>query len=58
MRRAPPWREPARRREGARHGRNLEMMAALLQRLDALDYGTVLPDMQSAETHGSGTGNH
>ena len=30
--------------EGAPHGRNLEGMAALLQRLQALGYGTVLPE--------------
>ena len=30
--------------EGAAHGRNVEMVAKLLQRLDALGYRTVLPD--------------
>lgn len=30
--------------EGAKHGRNLEILALLLQRLDALGYGTVLPE--------------
>jgi peptidoglycan/xylan/chitin deacetylase (PgdA/CDA1 family) len=30
--------------EGARHGRNVETLALLLQRLDALGYGTVLPE--------------
>ncbi len=30
--------------EGARHGRNVEMLARLLQRLDALGYRTVLPE--------------
>jgi peptidoglycan/xylan/chitin deacetylase (PgdA/CDA1 family) len=30
--------------EGAPHGRNLEGMALLLQRLDALGYGTLLPE--------------
>jgi peptidoglycan/xylan/chitin deacetylase (PgdA/CDA1 family) len=30
--------------EGARHGRNVEAIARLLQRLDALGYGTVLPE--------------
>lgn len=39
--------------EGAAHGRNLETMAALLQRLEALGYRTVLPDVPNAETHGS-----
>ncbi len=29
--------------EGAAHGRNVEMVATLLQRLDALDYRTMLP---------------
>lgn len=30
--------------EGARHGRNVEMIALLLQRMRASGYGTVLPD--------------
>jgi peptidoglycan/xylan/chitin deacetylase (PgdA/CDA1 family) len=30
--------------EGARHGRNVEALALLLQRLDALGYGTLLPE--------------
>ena len=30
--------------EGARHGRNVETLALLLQRLDALGYSTVLPE--------------
>jgi hypothetical protein len=30
--------------EGAAHGRNVETLAALLVRLDALDYRTVLPE--------------
>jgi peptidoglycan-N-acetylglucosamine deacetylase len=30
--------------EGARHGRNVEAVALLLQRLEALGYGTVLPE--------------
>ena len=30
--------------EGARHGRNVEMIASLLRRMDALGYGTVLPE--------------
>ena len=30
--------------EGARHGRNLEVLALLLRRLDALGYRTVLPE--------------
>jgi peptidoglycan/xylan/chitin deacetylase (PgdA/CDA1 family) len=30
--------------EGARHGRSVEMIALLLQRMRALDYGTVLPE--------------
>jgi peptidoglycan/xylan/chitin deacetylase (PgdA/CDA1 family) len=30
--------------EGARHGRNVEAVALLLQRLDTLGYGTVLPE--------------
>ena len=30
--------------EGARHGRNVEVLALLLQRLDALGYRTVLPE--------------
>jgi peptidoglycan/xylan/chitin deacetylase (PgdA/CDA1 family) len=30
--------------EGARHGRSVEMISLLLQRLRALDYGTVLPE--------------
>lgn len=30
--------------EGARHGRNLEILALLLQRLDVLGYRTVLPE--------------
>ena len=30
--------------EGAAHGRNVEMLALLLQRLDALGYATVLPE--------------
>ena len=30
--------------EGARHGRNVETLALLLQRLDVLGYRTVLPD--------------
>lgn len=30
--------------EGARHGRNVEAIALLLQRMDALGYGTVLPE--------------
>ena len=33
--------------EGAAHGRNLEGMALLLQRLDALGYRTLLPDSAS-----------
>ncbi|HJR72791.1 MAG TPA: polysaccharide deacetylase family protein [Luteimonas sp.] len=35
--------------EGARHGRNLEMIAALLRRLDARGYSTVLPDELPAQ---------
>ncbi len=34
--------------EGARHGRNVEMIAALLARLDALGYATVLPEALDA----------
>jgi peptidoglycan/xylan/chitin deacetylase (PgdA/CDA1 family) len=30
--------------EGARHGRNVEMIALLLQRMRALDYATLLPE--------------
>ncbi|MDN5780767.1 MAG: polysaccharide deacetylase family protein, partial [Luteimonas sp.] len=30
--------------EGARHGRNVEMIALLLQRMQALGYATVLPE--------------
>lgn len=30
--------------EGARHGRNVEMVAGLLERMRALGYGTVLPE--------------
>jgi hypothetical protein len=30
--------------EGATHGRNLEMLAMMLQRLDALGYRCVLPE--------------
>jgi len=30
--------------EGAKHGRNVEALALLLQRLDALGYGTLLPE--------------
>ncbi len=30
--------------EGARHGRNVEMIASLLRRMGALGYGTVLPE--------------
>ena len=30
--------------EGAKHGRNVETLALLLQRLDALGYGTVMPE--------------
>jgi len=30
--------------EGARHGRSVEMMAALLRRMDDLGYVTVLPE--------------
>lgn len=30
--------------EGARHGRNVEMIASLLRRMDALGYATVLPE--------------
>ena len=30
--------------EGARHGRNVETLALLLQRLDVLGYRTVLPE--------------
>ncbi|MCW5581892.1 MAG: polysaccharide deacetylase family protein, partial [Luteimonas sp.] len=30
--------------EGAAHGRNVEMVAKLLQRLDARGYRTTLPD--------------
>ncbi|GAB3099722.1 polysaccharide deacetylase family protein [Lysobacter terrae] len=30
--------------EGAKHGRNVETLALLLQRLDTLGYGTVLPE--------------
>jgi peptidoglycan/xylan/chitin deacetylase (PgdA/CDA1 family) len=36
--------------EGSPHGRNLEAMTLLLQRLEALGYGTVLPeDLEAAE---------
>jgi len=36
--------------EGSPHGRNLEAMTLLLQRLEALGYGTVLPeDLETAE---------
>jgi peptidoglycan-N-acetylglucosamine deacetylase len=35
--------------EGAKHGRNVEALALLLQRLDALGYTTVLPeDLETA----------
>ncbi|MCJ0826535.1 polysaccharide deacetylase family protein [Luteimonas sp. 50] len=36
--------------EGAAHGRNVEAIALLLQRLDALGYRCVLPEMLEAET--------
>lgn len=40
--------------EGARHGRNVETIALLLDRLDALGYGTLLPDApESASPNGS-----
>jgi peptidoglycan/xylan/chitin deacetylase (PgdA/CDA1 family) len=42
--------------EGAAHGRNVETMAALLQRLDGLGYRTVLPDMLNAESRESRIG--
>ena len=35
--------------EGAKHGRNVETMALLLQRLDALGYRSVLPEHLEAE---------
>lgn len=35
--------------EGAAHGRNVETLALLLQRLDALGYSTVLPEELEAE---------
>ena len=35
--------------EGARHGRNVEMLALLLQRLDALGYRSVLPEELEAQ---------
>ncbi|TKR29411.1 polysaccharide deacetylase family protein [Luteimonas gilva] len=35
--------------EGARHGRNVEMIAALLRRLDARGYSTVLPEEVAPE---------
>ncbi|GAB3359047.1 polysaccharide deacetylase family protein [Lysobacter tyrosinilyticus] len=36
--------------EGAKHGRNLEILALLLRRLDTLGYGTVLPeDIEAGE---------
>lgn len=36
--------------EGARHGRNVEIMALLLQRLDALGYRCVLPEALEASS--------
>ena len=35
--------------EGAKHGRNVEALALLLQRLDALGYGTLLPEDVEAD---------
>lgn len=35
--------------EGARHGRNVEIVAGLLRRMDALGYATVLPEELQAE---------
>ena len=37
--------------EGARHGRNVEAMALLLQRLEALGYSTVLPEDLEPAVH-------
>lgn len=39
--------------EGARHGRNVETLALLLQRLDALGYRSVLPEALEAEPDAS-----
>jgi peptidoglycan/xylan/chitin deacetylase (PgdA/CDA1 family) len=36
--------------EGARHGRNLEILRLLLQRLDALGYRTMLPEQLEADS--------
>jgi peptidoglycan/xylan/chitin deacetylase (PgdA/CDA1 family) len=38
--------------EGAAHGRNLEMIASLLDRLDALGYRSVLPESPEADAAG------
>ena len=37
--------------EGAAHGRNIEMLALLLQRIDALGYRCVLPELLEAADH-------
>lgn len=38
--------------EGAKHGRNVETIARLLQRLDTLGYRTAVPDMEPGDVHG------
>ncbi len=42
--------------EGARHGRNVDTLALLLQRLDALGYGTVMPEELEGEAADPVTG--
>src|SRR3546814_5408567 len=42
--------------EGARHGRNVEMIGLLLQRMQALGYATVLPEDLQTPDHAVGRG--
>src|SRR3546814_229701 len=42
--------------EGARHGRNVEMIGLLLQRMQALGYATVLPEDLHTPDHAVGRG--